>query len=662
MDLHRPPIQLERPRQRLSVAEAEQLCKEADALDLAQWAHSAAFKWSGDAVSFHEHRYLRLQPTDSIASITTLLETAAAIMTPTTTEIRLGSVFPERMPFPTLLSILKALREAYPDIVLRGLSASQIESYALHRSEDESAILEALREHGLTRLDGRGAVLSHKHAPRASILPTARWLDIHRKAHKAGLQTEATMLYGLGENLRDRLQFLQELRSIQDDTQGFVRFMALPVPLAEETGDRQAPGMNDLKLLALARLFLDNFPVLSASWGRLSIDLAQLSLWFGANDLEGSITHHRNSRVVGARPFRSMNRNELQSLIAKAGKIPVEHDAPHPPPASRASATESVSRCEQLLYKAEHTGELNREEVLFLAKTATVLQLGSCARSINLRSKTGDRYMFMPEHMAWRLTHSEGLASELPRANPIGYGPRVLAVDTSLVTGQEPLLPLDTVLQRLDVLRKEYPWQVLWVGLKGLWRLARQKGLSLAQILPALRERGVVIITSSPWETEQDLTPSEVVQSHQTIIAAGIVSCSKVEISAPYNGTAEVFWEPFVDRLLAIRDSEMPGFAVSIEKAKDASVSPVEFLKAMALARVVIRRIPYIIAPVGKLPSLQRSGHRFAEDQFNQIKFGPICLHFGANHLGGLGWRANEAKRLHEECVRSGFQPIIPTA
>lgn len=635
---------------------------EADALDLAHWANSAAAKWSGDAVSFHEHRYLRLQHTDTDSSIAALLQTAAAIMTPTTTEIRLGSVFPERMPLTHLLSILQALREAFPQVVLRGLSASQIEGYAHQRCESETAILQLLRDAGLTRLDGRGAVLSDKYAPRASILPTSRWLEIHRQAHEVGLQTEATMIYGLGESLTERLQFLEKLRAIQDETHGFVRFTALPIPLAEDTGNRQAPGMNDLKILALSRLFLDNFAILSASWGRFSIDLAQLSLWFGANDLEGSITHHRNSRVAGARPFRSMNRNELQSLVTKAGKIPIEHDAPHPPPAPRASASESVSRCEQLLYKAEHTGELNREEVLFLAKTATVLQLGSCARSINLRSKTGDRYMFMPEHMSWRLTHGEGLASELPRANPIGYGPRVLAVDTSLVTGQEPLLPLDSVLQHLDALRKEYPWQVLWVGLKGLWRLARQKEVSLAQILPALRERGVVIISSSPWETEQDLTPSEVVQSHQTIIAAGIVSCAKVEISAPYNGTAEVFWEPFVDRLLAMRDSEIAAFAVSIEKAKDASVSPVEFLKAMALARVVIRRIPYIIAPVGKLPSLQRSGHRFVEDQFNQIKFGPICLHFGANHLGGLGWRANGASKLHEECARFGFQPIIPTA
>ncbi len=632
---------------------------EADALDLAQWANATASQWSGDAVSFHEHRYLRLHPIDQIASVATLLATAAEIMTPTTMEIRLGSVFPERMSFSTLLSFLNALKETYPKVILRGLSASQISAYAQQLLLTETEILKSLKENGLDRLDGRGAVLGQKHAPRASILPTDRWLEIHRQAHAAGLQTEATMLYGLGESLKDRLQFLAELRTIQDETRGFVRFTALPAPLAEETGDRQAPGMNDLRLLAITRLFLDNFPTLSASWGRLSIDLAQLSLWFGANDLEGSITHHRNSRVVGARPFRSMNRNELQSLIAKAGKIPLEHDAPRSFAAPRASALESVSRCEQLLYKAEHTGELNREEVLFLAKTATVLQLGSCARSINLRSRSGEKYMFMPEHMSWRVTHGEGMSSELPRAHPVG-APRVLAVDTSLVTGQESLLPLDSVLQRLDVLRGDYPWQVLWVGLKGLWRLARQKNLSLAQILPALRERGVVMISSSPWETEQDLTPSEVVLSHQTIIASGIVSCGKVEISAPYNGTAEVFWEPFVDRLLAIRDSEIPGFAISIEKAKDASVSPVEFLKAMALARVVLRRIPYIIAPVGQLPSLQRSGHRFAEDQFNQIKFGPICLHFGANHLGGLGWRPTEAARLHEECVRSGFQPIIP--
>lgn len=194
--------------------------------------------------------------------------------------------------------------------------------------------LRRLMDAGLGSLPGGGAEILCDEI-RSGLSPkkctTTEWLSVMETAHRLGLKTTATMMFGSGENLADRLQHLELIRSLQDRMGGFVAFIpwTFQWPNTElgRDGWREATGMEYLKMVALSRLYLDNFPAIQASWVTQGLKVAQVALRFGANDI-GSVMIEENVVAAAGACYRT-NEAELRQVIAGAGFIPVKRNNVH---------------------------------------------------------------------------------------------------------------------------------------------------------------------------------------------------------------------------------------------------------------------------------------------------------------------------------------------
>jgi aminodeoxyfutalosine synthase len=191
--------------------------------------------------------------------------------------------------------------------------------------------LRQMKEAGVDSLPGGGAEIFHPRVRKIICdhkVSGQMWLSIARKAHQAGLRTNATMLYGHVETEEERVDHLIKLRELQDETHGFVTFIPLAFHPAN-TALSHIPhpsGYADLRNIAVARLLLDNFDHIKAYWIMLSPAIAQIAQRFGASDLDGTVAEEKIYHDAGARTSEFTPRAELERLIRAAGRVPVERD------------------------------------------------------------------------------------------------------------------------------------------------------------------------------------------------------------------------------------------------------------------------------------------------------------------------------------------------
>jgi aminodeoxyfutalosine synthase len=232
--------------------------------------------------------------------------------------------------------MLEALKAEVPGIVLTAFTASEIVHFAGQTGLSEEEVLLDLKAAGLGSLPGGGAEIF---APRVRELVCPKkisgehWLQVHKKAHRLGLPTNATMLYGHVETLEERVEHLLTLREAQDETGGFQAFIPLAFhPRNTELADLSpSTGVEDLKMLAAARLLLDNFAHIKAYWVMIGLKLAQVSLFFGVDDLDGTIVEETITKAAGSEAGTAVPRGELVRLIQDAGRVPVERDTFYAP-------------------------------------------------------------------------------------------------------------------------------------------------------------------------------------------------------------------------------------------------------------------------------------------------------------------------------------------
>jgi aminodeoxyfutalosine synthase len=192
-------------------------------------------------------------------------------------------------------------------------------------------VLSRLKAAGLDSMPGGGAEIFHPEV-REKICPgkaTAdQWIEVHRTAHGLGLRTNATMLYGHIEKYEHRVDHMRRLRELQDETGGFQTFIPLAFHPDHTAMDHFArpSGMEDLKTLAVARVYLDNFPHLKAYWVMLGMRLAQLSLSYGVDDIDGTVIEEKIYHMAGADTPEAITVEELRRLILEADREPVERD------------------------------------------------------------------------------------------------------------------------------------------------------------------------------------------------------------------------------------------------------------------------------------------------------------------------------------------------
>jgi aminodeoxyfutalosine synthase len=233
--------------------------------------------------------------------------------------------------------MFRGLKARHPQVHIKALTAVEIAHIARIEKMSVHDVLVALREAGLDTMPGGGAEVFSP-GVRATIadrkLAGSEWIDVHRVAHKLGIRTNCTMLYGHVESVEDRVNHLGMLRDLQDETGGFLAYIPLAYhpdnnELGAELGRQgtATTGVDDLKNLAVGRLFLDNFEHIKSHWIMVTPALSQLSLHFGVNDLEGTVVREKIYHEAGAHTAQAMSLDELLRIIRGAGKIPAERDS-----------------------------------------------------------------------------------------------------------------------------------------------------------------------------------------------------------------------------------------------------------------------------------------------------------------------------------------------
>jgi aminodeoxyfutalosine synthase len=233
--------------------------------------------------------------------------------------------------------MFRALKARHPHVHIKALTAVEIAHIARIEKMTVREVLIALREAGLDTMPGGGAEVFSP-GVRATIadkkLAGEEWISVHRDAHELGIRSNCTMLYGHVETIEDRMAHLSMLRDLQDETGGFLAYIPLAYhPDNNELGETlhrtgtATTGFDDLKNLAVARLFLDNIDHVKSHWIMVTPFVSQMSLHFGVNDLEGTVVREKIYHEAGAHTAQAMSLDDILRLIRGAGKTPVERDA-----------------------------------------------------------------------------------------------------------------------------------------------------------------------------------------------------------------------------------------------------------------------------------------------------------------------------------------------
>lgn len=247
------------------------------------------------------------------------------------TEIHLvGGIHPD-LPYSYYLDVLRGVKEVRPDVHIQAFTCVEIAHLADISKQSVEETLKDLRDAGLGSIPGGGAEVF---SPRIRALTCEkklsgeRWIDVAKTAHNIGLRSNATMLYGHIETIEERIEHLDMLRSAQDETGGFLTFIPLAFhPKNTKLSDlSRTSGIDDLKNIAIARLYLDNFPHIKAYWVMVGPKLAQIALSFGADDVDGTVKEEIITHMAGADTEQAMSRDQLVRMIKEAGRTPIERD------------------------------------------------------------------------------------------------------------------------------------------------------------------------------------------------------------------------------------------------------------------------------------------------------------------------------------------------
>ena len=239
----------------------------------------------------------------------------------------LGGINPE-LKFDFFVEVLEQVRKEIPEILVLGFSPVEIDHFSKETGTSVGGILKTLKDCGLAAITGGGAEIF---SPRVRKLLGCeekisgdRWLEIMEEAHVSGIRSNASIMYGAGETMDERLDHLERIREVQDRTGGFTHI--LPFAYTDPSSQASTTGFDDMKMIALCRLYLDNFDHVRAYWSNLGLKGAQLALSFGADDLNGLRQKGRIIHSSGGQPPSFTTKETMISLIRDCGRIPAQRD------------------------------------------------------------------------------------------------------------------------------------------------------------------------------------------------------------------------------------------------------------------------------------------------------------------------------------------------
>ncbi len=337
-------------RERLTLADGVRLFESPDLLAVAWLANRERERLHG-ARTYYNHNirieatnvcvanclfcsFARLKPGDDHAytmSLEQAWEKLRVRADQPLTEIHVVNGLHPDLPFDYYKDLLRGFKRIRPDIHLKCFTAVEIAFFADLYGMTDQRVLRELADAGLDSLPGGGAEIFAERVRRKICHDKCdgdRYLAIHRLAHGLGMRSNVTMLYGHIETMEERVDHMLRARALQDETGGFQAF----IPLAFHPDNNQmrklpAPSASDtLRVHAVARLVCDNIPHVKAFWIATGVDLAQTSLWFGVDDLDGTVQEERIYHMAGARTPEALSTADIRRLIRAAGREPVERD------------------------------------------------------------------------------------------------------------------------------------------------------------------------------------------------------------------------------------------------------------------------------------------------------------------------------------------------
>ena len=335
-----------RAGERLSKTDGLILFDSHDVIGVGRMANEVARAKSGDSVYFVLNR--KLEPTNICVLACKFCDFAvkkgaadAYEMTvdemltklrPDLHEVHITAGLHPDWPWEFYVDMVRRIKETFPNIDVKAFTAVEIDFFAKKFKKTHEQVLRELQAVGLRTLPGGGAEVFSERVRKQLFnqkIGAKAWFEVHRTAHKLGIKSNVTLLYGHIETLEERIDHMIRVRECQDETNGFVSF----IPLAFQPGDtgiktRNAftSAIDDLKTIAVSRLMLDNMPHIKAYWVMLTAEVATIALNFGADDMDGTVGEERIAHDAGAISPMELAKNKLISIIHDAGKVPVERD------------------------------------------------------------------------------------------------------------------------------------------------------------------------------------------------------------------------------------------------------------------------------------------------------------------------------------------------
>ena len=249
------------------------------------------------------------------------------------TEVHIVAGLHPTLPWEYYTGLLRRIHQAWPELTIKAFTAIEYHYWAEKFGKSYEQVLSELRAAGLGTIPGGGAEIFAPRVRRKICDDKAtaeQWIEIHRTAHRLGIKSNATMLYGHIERLDERIDHMRRLRELQDETRGFQVFIPLAFHPEHNMIGKAFPkptGYDALRTLAVSRLYLDNFDHIKAYWVSLGERLAQAALSFGVDDLDGTVLEERIYHMAGSTVPQALSERTLHDLIRSAGRVPAERDS-----------------------------------------------------------------------------------------------------------------------------------------------------------------------------------------------------------------------------------------------------------------------------------------------------------------------------------------------
>jgi aminodeoxyfutalosine synthase len=263
------------------------------------------------------------------------------------TEIHIVNGLNPHLEFDYYVNLLKMINHDFPALHIKAFTAVEIHYFAEKFKMSYGEVLSKLIDAGLGSLPGGGAEIFSDKVRKKICRDKAdaeQWLEVHRTAHKLGLKTNCTMLYGTIEKAEDRIDHMIRLRTLQSETGGFQVFIPLAFHNEGNRMKRLPPptAVDDLRVIALSRIMLHNIPHIKAYWIMLGIKTAQTAQFFGANDIDGTVTEEKIYHMAGSKSPDALTIEEIKHTILAAGRVPVERDTIYNPLSREPHEPESI--------------------------------------------------------------------------------------------------------------------------------------------------------------------------------------------------------------------------------------------------------------------------------------------------------------------------------